>query len=254
MTLIAGLDTVQVGDKSFYIGDNGSITDEQGKVYSIRDDIASIPNEVITTYYGDNKDALKKAQEAKAKLAETGKQTVKPTINVKDNATKPAETLRDKLRSLNSATAKPTVNLSDNATGKISDIRRDLDNINGKTVTTYVKTVKTGGKQATGGLNSVPVIPEHATGYIATGPTLTNQGWIGEDGIEAVANWATGGAVVPLTNKRYMLPIADAIADGMAARMGGVAAAPQVTVTVTGVSGPDEVADAIARRLTMLNL
>lgn len=255
MTLIAGLDAVQVGDKTFYIGDNGSITDEQGKVYSIRDDIAAIPDEVITTYYGDNKDALKKAQEAKTKLAETGKQKVKPTINVKDNATKPAETLRDKLRSLNSATAKPTVNLSDNATGKISDIRRDLDNINGKTVTTYVKTVKTGGKQATGGLNSVPVIPEHATGYIATGPTLTNQGWIGEDGIEAVANWATGGAVVPLTNRRYMLPIADAIADGMTRRIGDVTnAGPRVSVVVNGVSGPDEVADAIARRLTMLNL
>ena len=70
-------------------------------------------------------------------------------------------------------------------------------------------------------MNSVPVIPRHATGYIAKGPTLTNQGWIGEDGIEAVANWATGGAVVPLTNTKYMLPIADAIADGMAKRGAG---------------------------------
>ena len=254
MTLIAGLDAVEVGDKTFYIGDNGSITDSQGRVYDIKQDLASIPDSVITQYYVDDKEAISKAQNAKKKLRDVNNQKVNPKIGVRDDATKKAETLQGKLSTLNGTTAKPTVNLSDNASGKISDIRRDLDNINGKTVTTYVKTVKTGGKQATGGLNSVPVIPEHATGYIATGPTLTNQGWIGEDGIEAVANWATGGAVVPLTNRRYMLPIADAIADGMAARMGAAAAAPQVTVTVTGVSSPDEVADAIARKLTLLGL
>ena len=103
-------------------------------------------------------------------------------------------------------------------------------------------------------MNSRPVIPEHASGYIATGPTLTNQGWIGEDGIEAVANWATGGAVVPLTNKRFMLPIADAIADGVARRMEGSGGGNYITVNVSGVSSPDEVADAITRKLTLLGL
>lgn len=69
-----------------------------------------------------------------------------------------------------------------------------------------------------------------------------------------MANWATGGAVVPLTNKRYMLPIADAIADGMSRRMVNDRPQNNITVTVTGVSGPDEVASSIARTLGILNL
>ena len=68
---------------------------------------------------------------------------------------------------------------------------------------------------ATGGYANTPFIPRHAAGYIAKGPTLTNNGWVGEDGAEAVLNWGTGGAVVPLTNRRYMEPIAEAIARNM---------------------------------------
>ena len=258
MTLIAGLDTVttEMDGKqvTFYIGDNGSITDSQGKVYDIKEDIGTIPDSVITQYYVDDKDALKKAQNAKKKADDYAKKKATAKLDAKDGASKKIDSAQGKLNKLGRSSANPSVGIRDYASGKISDISRSLDNINGKTATTYIKTVKTGGKQATGGMNSVPVIPEHATGYIATGPTLTNQGWIGEDGVEAVANWATGGAVVPLTNRKYMLPIADAIADGMAARMGSVAAAPQVTVTVTGVSGPDEVADAIARKLALIGL
>ena len=68
---------------------------------------------------------------------------------------------------------------------------------------------------ATGSVSADPYIPRHASGYVATGPTLTNNGWVGEAGAEAVLNWGAGGAVVPLTNKRYMEPIAEAIAASM---------------------------------------
>lgn len=241
MALIAGLDMVQVGDKTFYIGDNGSIADSQGKVYDIKNDLADIPDEVITQYYVNDEGALEKARDAKKKLTEVNNQKTTAKIDVKDNATKPTETLQNKLRTLNGTSAKPTANLTDYASSKISSISRNLTNLNGKsaTVTIYEKTVKSkGGKQATGGMNSRPVIPEHATGYIATGPTLTNQGWIGEDGVEAVANWATGGAVVPLTNKRFMLPIADAIADGMSNRIGGGGA--QYNVYIDGARVNDD--------------
>ena len=156
-----------------------------------------------------------------------------------------------------SASAK--LKATDYASSAISSVKSSLRDLNGRSATTTINvitrrhTITTssgGGHQATGGMNSVPVIPRHASGYIATGPTLTNQGWIGEDGIEAVANWATGGAVVPLTNKRYMLPIADAIADGMAKRM-GESSAPQVSVVVNGVSSPEEVARAITNALSL---
>lgn len=253
MTLIAGLDMVQVGDKTFYIGDNGTILDEQGKIYDINEDIATIPDEVLTTYYVDDKDALKKAQDAKAKLTEVDKQNAKPTIEVKDNASKPTEEVQSKLKATNDYTARPTASLIDLVTSKLRGIDDYLVRMNGRVSTVTVKTIeKTEKHQATGGLNSRPVIPRHASGYIATGPTITNQGWIGEDGIEAVANWATGGAVVPLTNKRYMLPIADAIADGMAMRIGGdIGGKAPINITINGVAGPDETARAIERTLRL---
>ena len=246
MTLIAGLEDVKVGDKTFYIGDNGSIVDEQGKIYNIKDDLATIPDEVITKYYVDDADALKKAQNAKQELNKVDNQRPKPKIEVTDNASKPTESLQNKLKATNDYTAKPTVNLVDYATGTLSGIDRYLTNINGRVSTVTVKTVEKKVTQATGGLNNRPVIPRHASGYIATGPTLTNQGWIGEDGIEAVANWATGGAVVPLTNKKYMMPIADAIADGMARRGGGEK---NITLYVSCEGGPEETANAIVRAL-----
>lgn len=222
MTLIAGLDMVQVGDKTFYIGDNGSIVDSQGKIYNIQTDLANIPNEVITQFYVNDEGAAQAALDAKAKLEDVGKQTPTPTIEVKDNASGKTKSLQTDLNKVGAARPTPTVRVNDYASGKLGDISSYLRRLNGMSSTVYVTTVeRTVKKQATGGMNSQPVIPRHATGYIATGPTLTNQGWIGEDGIEAVANWATGGAVVPLTNKRYMLPIADAIADGMVARGAG---------------------------------
>lgn len=222
MTLIAGLDAVQVGDKTFYIGDNGSVTDSQGKVYDLKKDIDQLPKQVSSKVKVDNSDAKKKTNEVNSELDKTGKKKPNPKITANDSAST-----------------------------TISNVNRKLNLLNGKTATTYINVVRRE-TQATGGMNSRPVIPEHATGYIATGPTLTNQGWIGEDGIEAVANWATGGAVVPLTNKRYMLPIADAIADGMTRRMGNFTnGAPQISVVVNGVSSPEETARAITNALNL---
>ena len=70
-------------------------------------------------------------------------------------------------------------------------------------------------RSATGSVSHRPYIPKHASGYNADGPPLTNNGWVCEAGAEAVVNWATGGTGIPLTNTRYMLPIASAIAAEM---------------------------------------
>ena len=172
---------------TFYVGDNGTIIDEQGNIYDLNADIGSIPDEVLVAYYGDNTDALDKARESKKAVKDVDGDTATVTINATDNATSVIGGIQDR-------------------------INRLLRNVN----------IPIGaGSSATGSIGSAPVIPRHAKGYIATGPTLTNQGWIGEDGVEAVTNWATGGAVVPLTNTKYMLPIADAIAEGMAQRGAG---------------------------------
>ena len=258
MTLIAGLDAMEVGDKTFYIGDNGSIVDSQGKIYNIQNDLASIPDEVITQYYVNDQGAAQKAIEAKNALKDVGKQSPTPTINVKDNATQPTETLRGKLGDLNTFVANPSANLTDYVTPKVDSLFEKLTDLNNEsaTVTIYEKTVKStvnAGGSATGGISNTPFIPRHASGYIATGPTLTNNGWVGEDGIEYVANWATGGAVVPLTNKKYMLPIADAIAAGMVSRGIGVDGGTTINVKLDYKAGDDankmarELANAIAR-------
>ena len=253
MTLIAGLDMVQVGDKTFYIGDNGSIVDSQGKIYNIQTDLANIPDSVITQFYVNDEGAAQAALDAKAKLEDVGKQTPTPTIEVKDNASGKTKSLQTDLNKVGAARPTPTVRVNDYASGKLGDISAYLRRLNGMSSTVYVTTVEKKVKQATGGMNSRPVIPRHATGYIATGPTLTNQGWIGEDGVEAVANWATGGAVVPLTNKRYMLPIADAIASGMAERGYGRDSGTHVTVNLNYSAGEDanQLARDLARAISM---
>ena len=223
MTLIAGLDEVKVGDKTFYIGDNGSIFDAEGKIYDIKNDLAEIPSEVITQYYVDDSDAAQTALDTKAQLEALGDEAPTPTVELNDKASEDAKTLQGDLNKLDATKAFPTANLDDYASAKLDSIQRKMWNLDGMHSTVTVTTNEKTTKQATGGMNNRPVIPRHAAGYIATKATLTNQGWIGEDGVEAVANWATGGAVVPLTNKKYMLPIADAIADGMTRRIGSAA-------------------------------
>lgn len=252
MTLIAGLDAMTINGKTFYVGDNGSIVDEQGKIYDINADLATIPPEVITMFYGDNKEALQAALAAKASLNDVDRQKATPEISVKDNASATTSAVQGKVDKFGRTSVSATAGIIDKASGTLASIGRDLSSLDGRRATITVTTVKKEVKQATGGLNNRPVIPRHATGYIATGPTLTNQGWIGEDGIEAVANWASGGAVVPLTNKKYMLPIADAIAEGMSNRLGTLDARPQVTISVSGVASPEQVADVIARKLALL--
>lgn len=113
---------------------------------------------------------------------------------------------------------------------------------------THVST-KNEGKSATGGYFDPNNIPRHAAG-IFTRPTLTNIGWVGEDGAELYS----GNSLVPLTNRKYSMPYIDDISDAVAKKLGPVNSGNQITVTVTGVSSPDEVADAIARKFQILNL
>lgn len=223
MLLIAGLDEIQVGEKTFYIGDNGSVVDSEGRIYDLRTQLEDLPEEVITLINADNSDAQSKIRET--------------------------ESSRKKL---DGKSANIGIYANDYASGKISSVKEELNRLHGRSATTNIYVVRHE-KQATGGMNSRPVIPRHATGYIATGPTLTNQGWIGEDGVEAVANWATGGTVVPLTNKKYMLPIADAIAEGMSQRLGGGSGVTYNTyINDAIVNGDAEVQAAVLALLTTL--
>ena len=219
MELIAGLDEMEIDGKTFYIGDGGTIIDEEGRIYDLTKDLADIPDEVITRLAGEDSDLRDKLIEDKQKLEEIGTMAVYPTIGI-----------------------------TDYASAKIDWINQSLNALaNKRTNTTITATT-----QATGGMNNRSVIPLHASGYIATGPTLTNQGWIGEAGVEAVANWATGGAVVPLTNRKYMLPIADAIADGIYSRGNGMGG-DTINISLNYEAGTDatQLVRDLARQISM---
>lgn len=69
-------------------------------------------------------------------------------------------------------------------------------------------------KNAAGGIS----IPAHMAGAIVTQATLTDMGIVGEAGAEAILQGAGGNrAIVPLSNRRYVRPFAQAVA----AEMGG---------------------------------
>ncbi|MBQ9006085.1 MAG: hypothetical protein IJ092_06895 [Atopobiaceae bacterium] len=65
------------------------------------------------------------------------------------------------------------------------------------------------------------IIPRHADGFIATKATLTDAGYIGEAGAEAVYSHGGSTGIFPLTNRRFTGPFASEIADQVSGRMGG---------------------------------
>ena len=169
-------------------------------------------------------------------------------------AVKKVENLRDKLKKT-SKTWPATFSLTVND-GGLGGLLRTLHDENGKryssTFTVYKSTVKGkgDGPNATGGYMPANRIPRHADGFIATRATLTDYGWIGEAGAEAYS----GGSLVPLTNRKYSQPYINDISDAVARKLGPINGGNQISVTVTGVASPDEVANAIARKLSILDL
>lgn len=128
---------------------------------------------------------------------------------------------------------------------------RAINAMSNKTVTiTTVKETKTK-QSAAGAYIPYNKIPRHAAG-IFTRPTLTNIGWVGEDGAELYS----GNSLVPLTNRKYSMPyindISDAVARKMGKELGG--AGDSITITINGVSGPDETAQAIAKQLRLMGI
>lgn len=183
---------------TFYVDDNGTIMTEDGHVYDLKGDLSSIPSEIITAFSAD------------------------PASNTQSTA----EDTEDAVESVPTTW---TTTFSVNNSSALSGIQSVIDKLKELATRSYGNGITVGGYSysygpysATGSYSNGPYIPRHAAGYIATGPTLTNRGWVGEAGAEAVLNWGTGGVVVPLTNTRYMEPIAHAIAAEMPTSQGNV--------------------------------
>ena len=180
---IEGLNAIQIEGKTFWVDDMGTVYDETGKVVGLKGEIGGIEGKSFeVTDNGTADDSARSANNLTSAIGNVQGKSVDVTANVY-------------------------------GTSDVWSLVSGISNVVSKTVDIVANTFGLG--SATGSIASSPYIPRHAAGYIATGPTLTNNGWVGEAGAEAVLNWGTGGAVVPLTNPRYMEPIAEAIARNM---------------------------------------
>jgi TP901 family phage tail tape measure protein len=171
-------------------------------------------------------------------------------VTVNDNA----EDVKGRLDEINGYKLDPksvNVSVTGGALSTIASIRTELNNLDGKTAHTYVVVHKsTEGKTATGAIfNSRGKIPLNAAGAlngIVTRAMMTNIGWVGEAGAEAVMHMRNaGGAVIPLSNRRYVRPFAMAVA----AEIGGRGQSqPQVVnnYSINGVTFPEGSDGAIA--------
>jgi len=211
---VNGLNSVSINNKTYFVDDKGTILQQNGKLAGF--DAIRIGTK---TYWVDDDgtvyDSKGRVEELTRAIGEVPG-TTNADVNARVYGANAVNTL---LASLQSLVLSPW------------NVR--------------VNTTET--RSATGSVASSPYIPRHAAGYIATGPTLTNNGWVGEAGAEAVLNWGTGGAVIPLTNKRYMEPIADAIAASMDTQ--GSAPVVNVTVNARTDADPNEIASITARKV-----
>lgn len=85
----------------------------------------------------------------------------------------------------------------------------------------------------------------HADGGIVDAPTLTSVGFLGEDGAEAI---------IPLTNRRYVRPFAQVLADEMGWRGGKAAAGDTYNITVHASGDGDEIARSVIRAIRAQDL
>lgn len=180
---LEGLNAVEIDGKTFWVDDMGTVYDQTGRVVGLKGEIGSIEGKSFEVT--DDGTALNSADDV--------------------------STLSSRIGSLSSK----SVDVRANVYGRddVSNLASRISALQSRTVDVVTRFFNV--QSATGSFANSSYIPRHADGYIATGPTLTNNGWVGEAGAEAVLNWGTGGAVVPLTNTKYMKPIANAIAHEM---------------------------------------
>lgn len=226
---IQTLNAIGLDPKTLTVNDDGTITDESGKVWDLNaqtidgkhftvNDDGTISIEGTNVDHLNAKDVADKsftitdngtAQQSSARVSSVSAQQVsdKP-FTVTDNGTSGTAQARVATVSGMRVSDKDfSINAIDNATGVIRGVINALGSIP-RTVETIVKTVS---GNAAGGVRL------HADGgAIYTGPTMiTPHDVIGEAGAE----YYDGTHIVPLTNRRYSQPFADIIADEVANRL-----------------------------------
>lgn len=205
--LVSELQAQGIDSKHFHVDDDGTIRDNMGRIIDLDNKtIDGKPYEV--TDNGTIRQLM--AEEAKLNAYPIENKLATVTGDNSDAMTKVNEVERAKV---NDKTA--TVSIIDRATSVLSGIIGMLTGITDRsaTVTTRHVAIAEARNNASGG-----VVPGYMAGAIFTQATLTDQGWVGEAGAEAYLPGANGsGAIVPLTNRRYVRPFAQAVAAEMGA-------------------------------------
>ena len=208
------------------------VTGNTSGVDAVNGLLASVPTSVQTLITVTTNGVLNAIERIGALNTVAGKmQNVTRTYTANGNAT--GKTPSNNISSLNSAasnmsdhTASYTANgnaASGAAARNVWDLVNAVSHMQNKTVTlttehvTVNKTVQSGGGGAfaTGTYIDPNKMPKHAAG-IFTRPTLTNIGWVGEDGAELYS----GNSLVPLTNRKYSMPYIDDISSAVAKKLG----------------------------------
>ena len=198
------------------------------------------------------------SKEAQKQLNDTGKAGNKVPKDVKTKVTESgSEQAKKKVEAYNKEAKKvvsKSVKITATTSGEqlVKNLANSISKVKSKSVTVTTNYRNTGaGPQpadsATGAYIPYNKIPKHAAG-IFTRPTLTNIGWVGEDGAELYC----GNSLVPLTNRKYSMPYINDISDAVAKKLGpSMNNAPQISVVVNGVSSPEETARAITNALNL---
>ncbi len=209
------LNTIGLDPKTLTVNDDGTITDETGKVWDLN--AMTIDDKIFTV----NDDGTISVEQAGVDhLSATD--VASKSFDVTSNGTTQAETgnardLRSKLGMVEGTyTATVTTSGVDAASSGVQGLLNKLGALANGAWTAVIHTV-TG--NASGGvrLNAAGGVRAHADGAIYTGPTMvTPRDLIGEAGAE----YYDGTHIVPLTNRRYSQPFANIIAEEVAGKMG----------------------------------
>lgn len=209
------LNSLGLDPKTLTVNDDGTITDEAGKVWDLN--AMTIDGKHFTV---NDDGTISVEQVGVDHLSAT--EVAGKSFDVTSNGTTQAETgnardLRSKLGMVE-GTYTATVATSGVSTAS-SGVQGLLDKLGTLTSGVWTAVVHTVTGNAAGGvrLDAAGGVRAHADGAIYTGPTMvTPRDLIGEAGAE----YYDGTHIVPLTNRRYSQPFADVIAEGVAGRIG----------------------------------
>ena len=188
---IKDFDVVKIGKKTYLVDDNGSVYNQKGKVKDLK--AFTIGDK---TYTIDDKGTVHDQTDKLGKLTEAEKAIFDKYFKVKAEG---ADVSKKEIESLEAA-----INRLRDKTVTIKYVRK-ISKISSATEGRLSSSGATAEAVKTHGATGL-TLRRFATGGIVNAPTL-----IGEAGAE----YYDGKNVIPLTNKRYMLPIARAIAASM---------------------------------------